>query len=133
MKNFSKRKSGFTLVELLIVIVIIAILAAITIVAYNGIQQRAKNAQDAEAVTQFVKGLYLSAQQTGKYPIVAGYPCISNNPSSLCANVTNTTTACSGIGQATGAASFISTLQAANIGIPSFSLQQFSCGGSNYA
>ena len=32
--------TGFTIVELLIVIVIIAILAAITIVAYSGIQQR---------------------------------------------------------------------------------------------
>ncbi len=37
-------KSGFTIVELLIVIVVIGILAAITIVAYNGIQQRANNA-----------------------------------------------------------------------------------------
>ena len=34
----SKSKSGFTIVELLIVIVVIGILAAITIVAYNGIQ-----------------------------------------------------------------------------------------------
>lgn len=32
--------SGFTIVELLIVVVVIAILAAITIVAYNGIQNR---------------------------------------------------------------------------------------------
>ncbi|MFZ2836491.1 MAG: prepilin-type N-terminal cleavage/methylation domain-containing protein [Candidatus Saccharimonadales bacterium] len=32
-----KQQSGFTIVELLIVIVIIGILAAITIVAYNGI------------------------------------------------------------------------------------------------
>src|SRR6478672_468050 len=36
--------SGFTIVELLIVIVVIGILAAITIVAYNGIQIRAQNA-----------------------------------------------------------------------------------------
>lgn len=35
------KSKGFTIVELLIVIVVIAILAAITIVAYNGIQQRA--------------------------------------------------------------------------------------------
>ncbi len=37
-----KTKSGFTIVELLIVIVVIGILAAITIVAYNGIQERAR-------------------------------------------------------------------------------------------
>ncbi len=42
LKNTKIKQSGFTLVELLIVIVVIAILAAITIVAYNGIQNRAK-------------------------------------------------------------------------------------------
>ena len=38
------RQSGFTIVELLIVIVVIGILAAIVIVAYNGIQNRANDA-----------------------------------------------------------------------------------------
>ncbi len=41
MKSWAKKQTGFTIVELLIVIVVIAILAAITVVAYNGIQNRA--------------------------------------------------------------------------------------------
>lgn len=40
MQAWEKQK-GFTLVELLIVVIVIAILAAITVVAYNGVQNRA--------------------------------------------------------------------------------------------
>ena len=43
------KKQGFTIVELLIVVVVIAILAAITIVSYNGITNRA-NASAAESL-----------------------------------------------------------------------------------
>jgi len=41
--QWAKQKNGFTIVELLIVIVVITILAAITIVSYNGIQNRAND------------------------------------------------------------------------------------------
>lgn len=41
MQWVKETQKGFTIVELLIVVVVIAILAAITIVAYNGIQNRA--------------------------------------------------------------------------------------------
>lgn len=44
-KVWAQKQNGFTIVELLIVIVVIGILAAITIVSYNGIQDRARTAQ----------------------------------------------------------------------------------------
>ena len=50
-------KKGFTIVELLIVVVVIAILAAITIVAYNGIQNKAKNSQMVTATSAYAKAI----------------------------------------------------------------------------
>lgn len=39
----NQKAYGFTIVELLIVIVVIAVLAAISVVAYAGIQNRARD------------------------------------------------------------------------------------------
>ena len=67
-----KKDSGFTIVELLIVIVIIAVLAAITIVAYNGITARAKTASAQSAATAAVKKAeaYAIDAGTAKYPLL---------------------------------------------------------------
>lgn len=59
---------GFTIVELLIVIVVIAILAAISVVAYNGIQSRATLTQQLSAVQQYVKAFNLHTTDKGFYP-----------------------------------------------------------------
>lgn len=64
----SNAKSGFTIVELLIVIVVIAILAAITIVAYNGIQQRARTSAVSSALSQANKKLALYTVDNSSYP-----------------------------------------------------------------
>ena len=45
MISYKKKYSGFTIVELLIVIVVIGILAALVIVTYNGIQQKARDTE----------------------------------------------------------------------------------------
>lgn len=55
----NKKHSGFTIVELLIVIVVIGILAAITIIAYNGIQTKARDTQRKTDLAQIGKSLHL--------------------------------------------------------------------------
>ncbi len=67
MKQKGKSK-GFTIVELLIVIVIIAILAAFIILAYSGMQQRSENAKTAAAIQSYKKALIQYATEKGTYP-----------------------------------------------------------------
>lgn len=63
-----KKRSGFTIIELLIVIVVIAILATVTIVAYNGIHQRAKISTVGAELSNFIKSAELMKIDNGHYP-----------------------------------------------------------------
>lgn len=67
----NKRAYGFTIVELLIVIVVIAILASISIVTYTGIQQRSKNAAIVNAASQSLKSIQAYIAMNGSYPLTA--------------------------------------------------------------
>jgi prepilin-type N-terminal cleavage/methylation domain-containing protein len=62
------KEQGFTLVELLIVIVVIAILAAISIVAYNGIQNRATDTSVVSDLTAIAKKYELYKVDNDVYP-----------------------------------------------------------------
>lgn len=67
-KALRGRSSGFTIVELLIVIVVIGILATLVIVTFSGIQQKGRNSQrqtDINAIQGHVEAFYA---QNGYYP-----------------------------------------------------------------
>ncbi|MDB5165290.1 MAG: gspG [Candidatus Saccharibacteria bacterium] len=85
----SDKQSGFTIVELLIVIVVIGILAAIVIVAYNGIQGRARDSRRTNDAASIIKALELYRIDYGQYPasngsstpgvnVPPGYPGVSS-------------------------------------------------------
>lgn len=62
------KQKGFTIVELLIVIVVIGILAAITIVAYNSIQDRANDSRRLSDAQSIIKSLQAYKALNGSFP-----------------------------------------------------------------
>lgn len=66
--TLKNKQQGFTIVELLIVIVVIGILAALVVTTFTGIQQKARNTErqtDVKAIHGQVEAYYA---QNGKYP-----------------------------------------------------------------
>ena len=69
--KLSRKQQGFTIVELLIVIVVIGILAALVITTYTGIQAKARNSKrqtDVQSVQTQVEAYFA---QNGHYPSFA--------------------------------------------------------------
>ena len=69
--NLQTKQKGFTIVELLIVIVVIAILAAISIVAFTGIQQRGRDSERASDVSNLAKALNAYTSDGNAWPATA--------------------------------------------------------------
>ncbi|MBC7459349.1 prepilin-type N-terminal cleavage/methylation domain-containing protein [Candidatus Saccharibacteria bacterium] len=75
---------GFTIVELLIVIVVIGILAAITIVAFNGVQERSRTAKIQQDMRVFEQAINAARITSGDVALryvtlntASGAPCWS--------------------------------------------------------
>jgi prepilin-type N-terminal cleavage/methylation domain-containing protein len=65
------KQSGFTIVELLIVIVVIGILAALVITTYTGIQAKARNGQRQSDLKSLRTHIEAYFSQEGHYPSLA--------------------------------------------------------------
>ncbi|MEP7204810.1 MAG: type II secretion system protein [Candidatus Saccharibacteria bacterium] len=81
-----RSKSGFTIIELLVVIVVIGILASTVVVAYGGVQQRALNDARLSEVKAWQKTLMLAYVDNNSGPSVpAGNYCLGSGfPSGAC-------------------------------------------------
>ena len=99
-------EKGFTIVELLIVIVVIAILAAIAIVSLSGIQQRADNTRTAQAITEYIKIANMYATSYDRYPTNISYPstppastwlCLPSGTDATCGSDAGVTPSCFGL------------------------------------
>lgn len=70
MNMWAQKQKGFTIVEMIIVVVIIGILAAITIVSYTSVQQKARDATRTSDITEVQKALEKYRAANGMYPSV---------------------------------------------------------------
>ena len=96
MKQHSR---GFTIVELLIVIIVIGILASISVVAYRGSQERAQYAKAQTDLKNINDALTVYKAQNGRYPesysvagnffgFVYSYDRSNSNPANWTTNTT---------------------------------------------
>lgn len=81
--GIKNNQSGFTIVELLIVIVVISILSSITVVAYSGVRERSENQKTVVAVKNWIGILKSYKTINNRFPdydattdSYAQYPCL---------------------------------------------------------
>lgn len=87
MKKSKLGQYGFSLIELLITIAVVAILASVTVGAYSGVQQRSRDTQRVSDMNVIIKALEMHKTLTGNYPTastintISGWEVSSKNPS----------------------------------------------------
>jgi prepilin-type N-terminal cleavage/methylation domain-containing protein len=73
-----KNTSGFTLIEVIVVIAVLAVLVAMTLFAYGGAQARSRDAKRKTDIANITKALELYYQDNGSYPIPSGTSSVIN-------------------------------------------------------
>lgn len=68
MISLKRKQSGFTIVELLIVIVVIGILAAIVITTFTGVQKKGRDADRKSDINAIYSQVEVYFAQEAKYP-----------------------------------------------------------------
>lgn len=71
MISLKRKQSGFTIVELLIVIVVIGILAAIVITTFTGVQKKGRDADRKSDINAIYSQVEVYFAQNSKYPTLA--------------------------------------------------------------
>ncbi len=71
MTSLTRKQSGFTIIELLIVIVVIGILATLVITTFSGIQRNARNRAREADINSVRSQLEFYYGQQGVYPTLA--------------------------------------------------------------
>jgi len=127
-----KAISGFTIVELLLVIVVIGILATISAVAYNGVLTRAENTKTINAMSAYTKLFTLYAADKGSYPTATAYACLGGGWTGSCGVSTSGSPACSYSGTYSVDATFNTQLAEYSTSLPAMSTQTMSCKGETY-
>lgn len=78
-----KRVGGYTIVEVLTIVVVISILAGVSIVGYSGLQARARDSQRKDDFKNLQNALEFYKKQNNSYPqcdAVAAYSTSTNSP-----------------------------------------------------
>jgi type IV pilus assembly protein PilE len=74
MKRIAERNAGFTLIELMIAIAVVAILAAVALPSYNEYVMRTHRANARAALLQAAQWMERAATARGRYPLTAAIP-----------------------------------------------------------
>lgn len=113
----TKQKKGFTLIEILIVVAIIAILASVVLVGLGPTQQAGRDARRLSDLHEMQNGLELFYNKCGYYPGTA--------PSGVCAATATT-------GYSTGATPLNAALTGAGLQITTVPMDPTSAGTHSY-